>query len=244
MHVQDAKGPLRDELGREDAHETREADEIGTSLFERLGELALPLEYESACRAPVPITFEEIPRARAFTRPAAEGTSEATRTIRAGISPRSQASARASKFEPRPESRTARRAGSGTSGFGCVRRSPQHPCSDEADLPLALLNAPDLLPVLAARVQPRLDLEASGRRDDQDHADAAVEDPQHLGGRDASLVLQEPEERRPAPGVWDGRRRRGPAGRTRGMLSGNPPPVMWAMAERRRSSTSGRTGLR
>ena len=67
---------------------------------------------------PAPITFEEIPLCRAFARPAADSTSETTRTMRAGISPRSHASARASKFDPRPDSRTASRAGSGQRGRG------------------------------------------------------------------------------------------------------------------------------
>src|SRR5512132_2010875 len=122
------------------------------------------------------------PRSLARRSPGASGTSEITDTIRAGSAPEATASARASKFEPRPERKMASRAGSGNQGVGArnVGRLTNRDRSDEADDPAALLHAPDLVPGLSGGVEPRLDGETVRRRHQEQEPDPAVEDTEHL----------------------------------------------------------------
>ena len=64
------------------------------------------------------------------------------------------------------------------------------------------------------------------RGDHDDHADAAIEHPQHLLLRNAALRLQPAEQRRPRPGALRRSRRSTPPARMRGTFSTMPPPVM------------------
>ena len=123
-------------------------------------------------------------------------------------------------LDPRPEIRIATRFL--LTAPACLRRSPARR--------LASVSVPMIGGCFALLVRCATSRSASLGGDDREHADAAVEGAQHFALGYAADAW--PASRRPSAR----RRRRGRcaaarcSGRTRGMLSMKPPPVMWARA--------------
>src|SRR5687767_6926719 len=104
-------------------------------------------------------------------------------------------------LEPRPEIRTAtltlsamKARAPGAAAEPDLRRA------EDGAAALALDHFADAQHRLARLGEDPLHLGRFGRRDDRDHADAAVEGARHLGGLDIPLRLQEGHERRLRPG--------------------------------------------
>ena len=202
MDVQDPKRETRDEGRREDAHETGEADEIGPRRLE--APASSPPRARRAF-APRP-ALDEPPRspiARAFSRPGGVGAVGDDRG-RSGPEalPRAHASASASKFEPRPDRRTARRAGSGNVGDG--RREDGRRTS--APLTRSGRRAPlsDDPPDLGSTPRPPRRADASPRPGAAGGTKRTMPMPQLKtrsisSGATRPFSCEEPEERRPAP---------------------------------------------
>src|SRR5829696_3775688 len=151
------------------------------------------------------------PSSRALSRPGASATLLSTRTISAGTLPRWIANWIARKLLPRPESRTARRgilaisdigfwildSGSNTGGGLLGGFGTQFIEYSRA----ARLEGADQVALLRHGAQQAQDLGQAGGVHRQDHADAHVEDAEHLLGLDLSRLLEIVEEagHRPAP---------------------------------------------
>src|SRR5690348_16394268 len=97
---------------------------------------------------------------------------------------------------PRPEIRIATRLGSRIVSRGPVlRRVPRAGLAVDGAAALTRFDAPDLHGRGGARRARNF------RRDDHGHADAAVERPRHLLGRDVPAALEEREDRRQLPAL-------------------------------------------
>ena len=137
------------------------------------------------------------------------------------------ASISAAMLEPRPEIRTATRL----RAMASSAKVEACRCSVTRGLPLAAgTTSPSRTHRLAFALEHRGDRVGLARLDHRDHADAAVEGAQHFLLGDAAGLRRAIGTPAAPARARDRCARRVFFGSTRGMLSGNPPPVMCASA--------------
>ena len=216
--------PASDEPRRQQPHEAREADELDARALRARARSARSKASRSAkalCRRQ---RWRCRPRAAA-ARPAASGRLDR----RARSRPDNRRGARAPRSAPPCWSR-GRRSGSRPFARRGVSQRRASPRCGRALRRRALDDRRAERRSRPRRAQAATIASAGAGLDHDDHADAAIEGAQHLGSATPPVRRQPAEDRRHGDGGEIDARPPTPSGSTRGMLSGKPPPVMWASA--------------
>ena len=225
--------PLVDEPGREDAHEAGERDGADSCS----SSASLSTRSNSSLSTPL-LSHAQVgsPASRAHSRPAASGLFEATSDDLIAVRLARPARACCCR-DPKSGSQHGWDHALWVADQSSVEfQVPALPRNRAAARPG--FDAADLEDFFAGASSAR-QLRGSALADDDGHADAAIEGPRHFLGSDLAALLEQREDRRAIATpiastiAWQ------PSGRTRGIFSRSPPPVMCARPLIRRCWTSG-----